>query len=108
MTFTFVLLESIFQDWKPRGPGHEFDDLDQMMYKLNYWTHRFFPKLPFDATINTIENRLGNKKVVQAYMKKIRLDMVTVPVRQEQDQQVVDNDDDGNDVARYITLEIKC
>jgi len=96
-----MALTDEFKDWKPRGPGHEFDDLDQMMYKLNYWTHRFFPKLPFDATINTIENRLGNKKVVQAYMKKIRLDMVTVPVRQEQDQQVVDNDDDGNDVARY-------
>jgi len=81
-----------FKDWKPRGDGHEFQDLDQILSKLNHWTHRLYPKLPFDASLNIIENRLGNKKAVSTYVKKIRMDMA-VPVREE-----TNDDDQPNNV----------
>merc|ERR1719354_980218 len=81
-----------FKDWKPRGDGHEFQDLDQILSKLNNWTHRLYPKLPFDASLNIIENRLGNKKAVSTYVKKIRMDMA-VPVREE-----TNDDDQPNNV----------
>merc|ERR1719354_935497 len=90
-----------FKDWKPRGDGHEFQDLDQILSKLNNWTHRLYPKLPFDASLNIIENRLGNKKAVSTYVKKIRMDMA-VPIRQETNDDDQPNNDVGEDeVERY-------
>lgn len=88
-------LEHEFKDWKPSGPGQEFQDLDRIMHKMNHWAHRLYPKLPFDETLNILADRLGNKKVVTTHIKKIRLDMVN-PV-----QSRLENDDiEDNDVAR--------
>lgn len=94
-------LEEIFKDWEPKGRGHEFDDLEVIMYKMNHWTHRLYPKLPFDDTLDILANRLGNKKIVTTHLKKIRMGMVA-PVHvggggDEGGQQAQDE----ADIARY-------
>jgi len=92
-------LEDVFKDWEPRGAGHEFDDLEAVMLKMNHWAHRLFPKLPFDGTLDIIANRLGKSKVVSTHVKKIRMGMVTAqPVLR--DDHVAEEEDD-REVARY-------
>ena len=56
-------LEELFADFKPRGRGHEFEDLDVGMKKMEHWAHRLFPKLPFNSVLDIIANRLGKRKV---------------------------------------------
>ena len=92
-------LEDVFKDWESKGKGKEFEDLDNIMGKLEHWAHRLFPKLPFDNVVDVIANRLGSKKTVATHMKKIRLGMVTEPVHVGGKDTV--NDDDDEDVARY-------
>jgi len=92
-------LEDLFSDWQPRGKGKEFDDLDLVMKRLEHWAHRLYPKLPFDGVLDVVANRLGKKKVVQTHVKKIRLGMVTEPVREQVVQQ--EEDEDEREVERY-------
>ena len=92
-------LEDLFSDWQPRGKGKEFDDLDLVMKRLEHWAHRLYPKLPFDGVLDVVANRLGKKKVVQTHVKKIRLGMVTEPVREQVAQQ--EEDEDEREVERY-------
>lgn len=56
-------LEELFADFKPHGKGHEFEDLDVVMKKMEHWAHRLFPKLPFNSVLDIIANRLGKRKV---------------------------------------------
>ena len=56
-------LEELFADFKPRGKGREFEDLDVVMKKMEHWAHRLFPKLPFNSVLDIIANRLGKRKV---------------------------------------------
>eukprot|EP00088_Acartia_fossae_P069158 TRINITY_DN8951_c0_g1_i2.p1 TRINITY_DN8951_c0_g1~~TRINITY_DN8951_c0_g1_i2.p1 ORF type:complete len:356 (-),score=103.36 TRINITY_DN8951_c0_g1_i2:342-1382(-) len=95
-------LEDVFKDWNPKGDGHEFEDLEAIMHKMNHWTHRLFPKLPFDDTLDIIANRLGKSKVVSTHVKKIRMGMVeAIPVRRD-DVHIIDEDEDEDrEVARY-------
>lgn len=94
-------LEDIFKDWQPRGRGREFDDLDIVMKKMEHWAHRLYPKLPFDDTLDIIANRLGKKKVVTTYVKKIRQGMVSKPARQEDEEGDGAMDEGERPVARY-------
>merc|ERR1719317_1349866 len=43
-----IQLEKMFEDFKPKGAGHEFEDLDVLMKGMEHWAHRLYPKLPFD------------------------------------------------------------
>lgn len=58
-----MILESWFSDMKFKGKGHEKEDLDALMCRLELWTHRLFPKFTFDDCLNRIE-KLGHKKPV--------------------------------------------
>ena len=58
------MLQASFKNVKFRGKGYEKDDLNLLMRKLEHWTHRLYPKLPFDDTLAQIE-KLGTKKPVQ-------------------------------------------
>lgn len=77
-------IEQQFVDFKFRGKGHEKSDLNKLMKKLEYWSHRLFPKFEFDDCLTKLE-ALGAKKPVQTHLNKIRLGMLT-------DDDVVRND----------------
>ena len=92
-------VEGYFKDWQSKGKGREFDDLELVMKKLEHWAHRLYPKLPFDSVIDVVANRLGKKKAVQTYVKKIRLGMSTAPVRVGGGEEVAS--DEEQEVERY-------
>lgn len=83
-----AVLESVFQNVKFKGKGHEKEDLKKVMWKLEHWCHRLYPKFQFDDCLERIE-KLGSKKVVQTFVKKIRMGIVDVeddtPVGQERE-----------------------
>jgi hypothetical protein len=63
-----------FKDFKPKGKGHEYEDLDAVMKRMEHWAHRFYPKLPFDSVAEKVEF-LGRKAMVKTYVKKLRMGM---------------------------------
>ncbi|XP_019389392.1 PREDICTED: TIMELESS-interacting protein [Crocodylus porosus] len=67
-------LRHLFDSVKFKGKGHEVEDLDTLMRRMEHWAHRLYPKLPFDDFIDKVES-LGNKKEVQTCLKRIRLDL---------------------------------
>lgn len=69
-----MIMEEWFKDIKFKGKGHEKEDLDNVMCRLEQWTHRLFPKFTFDDCLARIE-KLGHKKPVNNYVRRIRLDM---------------------------------
>ncbi|XP_058124820.1 protein TIPIN homolog [Anopheles ziemanni] len=88
-------LQDHFKDFRFRGKGYELADLDSMMRRYEHWAHRLYPKYHFDDCVATIE-KLGNKKIVQAYMNKYRTGLL----QQEIDEAAAnrsDDDDDGDE-----------
>nr|CAB3266969.1 TIMELESS-interacting protein-like [Phallusia mammillata] len=57
-------LQNHFESVTFKGKGHEAEDLDLMMSKLEHWAHRLFPKFMFDDCLEKIEV-LGHKKEIQ-------------------------------------------
>ena len=57
------------------GKGHEFDDMDLVLKKMEHWSHRLYPRLPFDSVTDRIAV-LGKKVAVKTYVKRLRLDLV--------------------------------
>lgn len=91
-------LENVFENWKPRGKGKEFEDLDIVMKKMEHWAHRLYPKFNFDGVLGVLSNREGRKKTVQTHVKKIRLGMVTTaPVEKVNEEE----EEDEREVERY-------
>ncbi|XP_034244756.1 TIMELESS-interacting protein [Thrips palmi] len=75
-------LRKCMSDVKFRGKGHEAEDLQRIMARMEHWSHRLFPKFQFDDFIEKVE-KLGTKKVVQNYVKRMRMG-------------ILDDDDDEN------------
>ncbi|XP_067001178.2 TIMELESS-interacting protein [Anabrus simplex] len=71
-----VTIEDSFRDFKFLGKGHEKEDLNQVMKRLELWCHRLYPRFQFDDCLAKIE-ALGHKKPVMTYVKKIRMGMIT-------------------------------
>uniref|UniRef100_H3CGP1 TIMELESS-interacting protein n=1 Tax=Tetraodon nigroviridis TaxID=99883 RepID=H3CGP1_TETNG len=67
-------LRTLFENVRFKGRGHEAEDLQLLMQKMENWAHRLFPKLQFEEFVDKVE-RLGKKKEVQTCLKRIRLDM---------------------------------
>ncbi|KAH0620104.1 hypothetical protein JD844_014706 [Phrynosoma platyrhinos] len=67
-------LRSMFDNIKFKGKGHEEADLQTLIRNMEHWAHRLFPKLQFEDFVEKLES-LGNKKPVQACLKRIRLDL---------------------------------
>nr|XP_018915506.1 PREDICTED: TIMELESS-interacting protein [Bemisia tabaci] len=67
-------MKEIFADIQLKGKGHELSDLNRVMTKLEYWTHRLFPRYNFDEVLARVE-KLGAKRQVEVYMKRMRLGM---------------------------------
>lgn len=68
-------IENHFTDMKFRGKGREREDLNDVMKRLEHWSHRLFPRYGFDDNLEAIE-RLGRKKIVQVHMTKYRRNML--------------------------------
>jgi len=68
-------LEALFKDVKYKGKGYEREDLDLVLKKMEHWAHRLFPRFTFDESIERYE-RLGLKKPVQTYVKRMRMNML--------------------------------
>lgn len=75
-----------------RGKGCELQDLDTTLSVLEHWSHRLFPQLDSDNFFSTLE-RLGTKREVQTYMRKLRMGLEGDAV--DGDQPFVENLDDG-------------
>uniref|UniRef100_A0A1Q3EVK3 TIMELESS-interacting protein n=1 Tax=Culex tarsalis TaxID=7177 RepID=A0A1Q3EVK3_CULTA len=91
-------LETYFKGIKFRGKGHEAEDLDAIMKRMQHWAHRMYPKYNLDDCLRTIE-RHGRKKEMQTYMNKYRLGMLDPVVTNDAD------DEDGDDNAGGLAYE---
>ncbi|ETE63515.1 TIMELESS-interacting protein [Ophiophagus hannah] len=65
---------NLFDNVNFKGKGHEEADLKTLIRHMEHWAHRLFPQLQFENVVERIES-LGNKKPVQACLKRIRLDL---------------------------------
>ncbi|KAL1429901.1 hypothetical protein MTO96_015401 [Rhipicephalus appendiculatus] len=55
-----------------RGKGHELHDLDTTLSLLEHWGHRLFPQMDSNNFFSNLE-RLGMKREIQTYMRKLRM-----------------------------------
>ncbi|KPI98629.1 Protein TIPIN-like [Papilio xuthus] len=62
-----------FKDFKFKGKGHEREDLDLVLKKLEHWAYRLYPKFEFADCLKKIET-LGKKRPVMVHLQKIRSD----------------------------------
>uniref|UniRef100_A0A2A4JMF2 TIMELESS-interacting protein n=1 Tax=Heliothis virescens TaxID=7102 RepID=A0A2A4JMF2_HELVI len=62
-----------FKDFKFKGKGHEKEDLDIVLKKLEHWAYRLYPKFQFEDCLKKIET-LGKKRPVMVHLHKIRTD----------------------------------
>nr|CAD7410370.1 unnamed protein product [Timema poppensis] len=81
-------LENVFKDFKFHGKGYEKHDLDRVMNQMKHWAHRLYPRFQFDDCLEKIE-KLGHKKPLQTYVKKIRMGLET----SEEPMNLIDDDD---------------
>ncbi|KRT84103.1 hypothetical protein AMK59_813, partial [Oryctes borbonicus] len=68
---------------------HEEEDLRMIMKTYEYWCHRLFPKFSFDDCLAKLE-KLGTKKDVQVYLKKLRMDLIfdeDQPIRSDHEEE---------------------
>ncbi|CAH0598425.1 unnamed protein product [Chrysodeixis includens] len=64
-----------FKDFKFKGKGHEKEDLDMVLKKLEHWAYRLYPKFQFEDCLKKIET-LGKKRPVMVHLSKIRSDQI--------------------------------
>ena len=60
---------------KYKGKGHEAEDINAIMNRMQHWAHRAFPQMKFDDALTIIEG-LTKKRIVQTHMTKYRMDML--------------------------------
>ncbi|KAL5245023.1 hypothetical protein ACI65C_012433 [Semiaphis heraclei] len=68
------VLPTWFDNIQLRGKGHESEDLNTVINRLEQWTHRLFPRYTFDDSIDKLE-KLGKKNEIKVMLKRIRMDM---------------------------------
>lgn len=64
-------VENYFKDFKCRGKGHEREDLNAIMKRLEHWAHRLYPNYQFNDFVAQVE-KLGRKKEIQTHMYRYR------------------------------------
>lgn len=84
------MIPSWFEGIQLKGKGHETDDLNTVMNRLEQWTHRLFPRYTFDDAIDKLE-KLGKKNEVKVILKRIRMDMDNNDFVSQIDEDVVEN-----------------
>ncbi|GAB0098885.1 Protein TIPIN homolog [Sergentomyia squamirostris] len=64
-------IEDYFKDVQYKGKGHEREDLNVIMSKLEHWGHRMFPDMRFADFVNRVE-QLTKKGDVQNHWRRYR------------------------------------
>lgn len=64
-------IPELFESIKFKGKGYEKEDLDKILFTLEYWANRLYPKFTFETFLERCET-LGTKKVVRFQLDKIR------------------------------------
>lgn len=77
-------LEKYCANIKFRGKGHEREDLNNIMKRLEHWAHRLYPSYTFDDFISTVE-KLGKKKQMQTHMYRYRNGLLEEAPKQDQE-----------------------
>lgn len=85
-------VENYFKDIKYHGKGHEREDLNNVMKRLEHWAHRLYPNYKFDDFVGTVE-KLGKKKQIQTHMNRYRQGMLEEVANK--DQQVNDEENEN-------------
>ncbi|XP_076801532.1 TIMELESS-interacting protein-like isoform X1 [Clavelina lepadiformis] len=101
-----------FEDVQLQGKGHEIEDLNLILTKLEHWAHRLYPKLTFEDCLEKIE-ALGHKKEIQTCLKKIHMGMPIIDGEAQSTVITADgpamlgSEDDGDQDIRehYDTLQ---
>ncbi|XP_078386275.1 TIMELESS-interacting protein [Cetorhinus maximus] len=88
-------LRNLFNNVRFKGKGHESEDVKTLLWHMEHWAHRLYPKLQFEDFIDKVE-ALGSKKEVQSCLKKIRLD---IPITHED---FISNEDVENEDGLQI------
>lgn len=68
------VLPTWFEEIQLKGKGHESEDVNTVINRLEQWTHRLFPRYTFDDIIGKLET-LGKKNEVKVMLKRIRMGM---------------------------------
>lgn len=89
-------VEEFYKHIKFMGRGHERHDLNNVMKRLEHFSHRLYPNYNFDDFLTTVE-KLGKKKQIQTHMYRYRQGLL------EPDQQTPRND--GDDEANERDME---
>jgi len=87
-------LRNLSGNLKFRGTNNVYEDLNQLMSKLEHWAHRLYPKYKFDDTLEKIE-MLGGKSQIRVAMQKMRMGLA--PVDQVLQNNPSDNENSGED-----------
>lgn len=87
-----IAIDDSFKNIRFKGKGHEKEDLNEVMKRLEHWCHRMFPKYHFDDALAKIE-RLGRKREISVHMQRYRLDQLT---RDTDDNKVLSDGEDEN------------
>lgn len=80
-------VEDYFKDFKCRGKGHEREDLNAIMKRLEHWAHRLYPNYRFDDFITQVE-KLGRKKEIQTHMYRYRHGLLEDLAKNKEDEEV--------------------
>ncbi|KZT58953.1 Swi3-domain-containing protein [Calocera cornea HHB12733] len=64
--YGFPALVQQTKNFKPKGKGHEKEDLDRVMTLYQLWAHRMFPKRRFIDTVERVERVCREKRMLVA------------------------------------------
>lgn len=90
-------IEKLFEGFKYKGKGHEKEDLDRVMKRMEYWAFRLYPKLDFDDFIDKVES-LSNKKDLLPFLKKYRYGMLTEDDEIRPENMAEEEEEDRNEM----------
>ncbi|EJD52924.1 Swi3-domain-containing protein [Auricularia subglabra TFB-10046 SS5] len=60
----FPALLKEYKNFKPKGKGHEQEDLTRLLQMYQFWTHKMFPKMQFDDAVNRIEKVCHSRRML--------------------------------------------
>lgn len=86
-------LEKYCTTLKFHGKGHEKEDLNNLMKRLEHWAHRLYPNYKFDDFVGAVE-KLGKKKEMQTHMYRYRQGLLEEVANKNTEQE--GNEDDAN------------
>lgn len=87
-------LENYFESIKFRGKGHERDDLNAVMKRLEHWAHRLYPNYTFDDFAAQLE-KLGRKKELQTHMYRYRHGLLEDVTKNKESENADENEEGG-------------